>query len=73
MKTYVIVAIALIAVGVLGLVYTQFSYTTESEAARIGPLELTVTEKETVNIPTWLGIGAIVAGSAVFAYGAIKN
>jgi len=73
MKTYMIVAIVLIAAGALGLVYTQFSYTKESEAAQLGPLELTVSEKETVNIPTWLSVGAIVAGGAVLAYGAVKN
>jgi drug/metabolite transporter (DMT)-like permease len=55
-------AIVLIVAGVLGLVYGSFSYTKETHEAKLGPLELQVKEKETVNIPQWAGVGAIVAG-----------
>ena len=57
-----IIALALIAVGALGLVYGGFSYTKEDTAAKIGPIELKVEEKKTVNVPVWAGIGAIVIG-----------
>lgn len=57
-----IVAIALIVAGVAGLVYGNFSYTKETHEAKIGPLELSIKEKQTVNIPTWAGIGAIAIG-----------
>jgi hypothetical protein len=56
------VGIALIAAGILGLVYGGFSYTKETHEAKIGPLELSVKDKETVNIPVWAGVGAIVVG-----------
>jgi len=56
------VGIALIVGGILGLVYGGFSYTRETHAAKIGPLELSVQDKETVNVPVWAGVGAIVAG-----------
>jgi drug/metabolite transporter (DMT)-like permease len=57
-----ILAIVLIVAGVLGLVYGSFSYTKETHEAKLGPLELQVKEKETVNIPQWAGIGAIAVG-----------
>jgi hypothetical protein len=64
-----LVGIALIAAGVLGLVYGSFSYTKETHEAKLGPLELSVKDKETVSVPTWAGVGAIVAGSALLLLG----
>jgi drug/metabolite transporter (DMT)-like permease len=58
-----ILAIVLIVAGVLGLVYGSFSYTKETHEAKLGPLELSVKEKETVNVPQWAGVGAIVIGA----------
>ena len=55
--------IALIAAGILGLAYRGFSYTQETHEARIGPLELSVNEKQTVSIPVWIGVGTLVAGA----------
>lgn len=55
-------AIALIVAGCLGLVYGGFTYTKESHQAKLGPIELSVKDTETVNIPVWAGVGAIVAG-----------
>jgi len=62
MSAVKIVGIALIAAGILGLAYGGFSYTKETHEAKIGPLELSVTDKETVNVPVWAGVGAIVVG-----------
>ena len=52
-----LVGIALIAAGVLGLVYGSFSYTKETHETKLGPLELSVKDKETVSVPTWAGVG----------------
>lgn len=57
-----IVAAILMVAGVLALVYGGFTYTKSTQQAQIGPLELTVQDKETVNVPVWAGIGAIVIG-----------
>jgi len=57
-----ILAVVLIVAGVLGLAYGSFSYTKETHQAKIGPLELQVKEKETVNVPQWAGVGAIAIG-----------
>ena len=66
-------AIVLIAAGVLGLAYGSFSYTKDTHEAKLGPLELSVTEKETVNIPVWAGVGAVVVGGALLLVGGKKG
>ena len=58
-----IAAIVLLVVGSLGLMYGGFTYTRESHDASLGPIELSVKDNETVNIPVWAGVGAIVAGA----------
>jgi uncharacterized membrane protein YidH (DUF202 family) len=73
MNTLRIVAMVLIISGVLGLIYGSFSYTRESEEVKLGPIELSVKEKKTVNIPVWTGVGAIVAGAGLLLYGGRKR
>ena len=65
MNAITIIGVVLIVAGVLGLVYGSFSYTKETHKAKIGPLEFQVKEKETVNVPIWAGVGAIVAGTVL--------
>jgi hypothetical protein len=64
-----IAAIVLIIAGALGLAYGSFSFTKETHKAEVGPIELAVEEKETVNIPQWAGIAAIVVGGALLLVG----
>jgi len=64
-----LIAIVLIAAGVLGLMYGSFSFTKETHQAKLGPIELSVKEKQTVNVPIWAGVGAIVAGVVLLALG----
>jgi len=64
-----IVAIALIVVGILGLAYGGFSYTKETHDIKLGPIELSIKDKETINVPIWVGVGAIVAGGLLLLFG----
>jgi TRAP-type C4-dicarboxylate transport system permease small subunit len=64
-----IAAIVLIVAGALGLAYGSFTYTKETHQAKIGPLEFSVKDKETVNVPIWISVGAIVAGGALLFFG----
>jgi drug/metabolite transporter (DMT)-like permease len=64
-----IAGILLVAAGALGLVYGSFSYTKATHEAKIGPLDLAVHEKETVNVPVWAGVAAIVAGCGLLLVG----
>jgi hypothetical protein len=65
MSALKIVAVVLIVAGIAGLVYGKFSYTKEKHEVDLGPLELEVKEKRTVNVPLWAGIAAIVAGAVL--------
>lgn len=69
MNTLKLVAVALIVGGVLALAYGGFSYTKDTTAVKLGPLELSVKEKETVNVPVWAGVGAILAGGLLLVLG----
>ena len=62
-------AVALIVAGILALAYGSFSYTKETHQAKLGPIELSVKEKETVNVPVWAGVGAIVVGGLLLVLG----
>ena len=73
MSAIKIVAIALIIAGLLGLVYGSFSYTRETQEAKIGPLELSIKDKQTVDIPVWAGVGAIVAGGVLLLVASKKS
>ena len=65
--------IALIVAGVLALVYGGFSYTKETHGAKLGPIQLSVTEKETINVPVWAGVAAIAIGGALLVFGGTKK
>jgi hypothetical protein len=64
-----IMAIALIVAGILGVAYGNFSYTKETHEAKLGPIELSVKEKQTVNVPAWAGVAAIAAGAGLLFAG----
>jgi len=64
-----LIAVALIVLGILGLMYGKFSYTKDTHTAKIGPLDLSVKEKETVNVPVWAGVIAIVIGGGLLLAG----
>ena len=58
-------AIMLIVAGVLALAFGTFKYNRETHRATVGPMEMSVTEQRTVNIPVWAGVGAIVLGTVL--------
>lgn len=62
MSAVKMLGIVLIVAGGLGLLYGGFTYTQDTHEAKLGPLELSIKDKKTVNIPVWAGVGAIVAG-----------
>jgi len=68
-----LVSIILIVAGVLALAYGGFSYTKDTTVVKLGPLEISAKQKETVNIPMWAGIGAIVVGGLLLVLGGNKK
>ena len=63
----------LIVMGLAGFFTGGFSFTKETTQAKLGPLELTVKDKESVNVPQWLSLGAIALGAVVLVLGFRKN
>lgn len=64
-----LVALVLIVAGALALLYGGFSYTKDTTAVKLGPLELSVKEKQNVNVPVWAGIAAVVVGGVLLVAG----
>lgn len=68
-----LIAIGFVVLGALGLAYGSFSYTKSSDKGTIGPLQISVKQKETINIPIWAGVGAIVIGGVFLLVGGRKE
>ena len=66
-----IIGILLIMAGVLGLIYGGFSYTKDTHSVKLGPLAITVQEKETVMVPVIASVGALALG--LFLIIGVKN
>jgi hypothetical protein len=65
MKPLKIVALLLVAAGVVVLLQGGFSYGKSKDTAKIGPLEFSVAKKERVEVPKWAGIAAIAVGAGL--------
>jgi TRAP-type C4-dicarboxylate transport system permease small subunit len=65
MSALKIVAALLIVAGTIGLAYGGITYTKSTHDAKIGPIELSIKDKETVNVPVWAGVGAILVGGGL--------
>ena len=68
-----LVGVLLIVAGVLALLYGGFSYTKDTTVVKLGPIELSAKEKQTVNVPVWAGVGAVLVGAALLAFGGKKG
>jgi hypothetical protein len=67
-----LIAVLLIIGGALGLAYGGFSYTKNTHEVQVGPVDLSVHEKKTIDVPVWAGIAAIVVGGALLLVGRPK-
>jgi hypothetical protein len=68
-----LIGIVLIVAGALALGYGGFTYTKETHQAKVGPIELSIKDRETVNVPVWAGVGAIVIGGLLLLVGGRKG
>lgn len=69
MSAIKIVGVVLIVAGVLGLAWGSFGWTRQTHEAKLGPIELSVSERQTVDVPTWAGVAAIVVGGVLLVVG----
>jgi uncharacterized membrane protein HdeD (DUF308 family) len=72
MKTFTLLGIVLIALGIAALVYEGFTYTTRETVIDIGPIEATAERERTFPLPPILGIAAIAGGVALMMTGRRK-
>lgn len=68
MNTAKMLGIVLMVLGGLALAYGGFTYTRNTHEAKVGPIELSITDKEAVNIPIGVGAGALIAGAILLAW-----
>ena len=64
-----IIAILLLVIGAVSLAMGGFSYTTDKTVLKMGSLEVQAKETEQVNLPVWLGVGAIAVGGLLLVFG----
>jgi uncharacterized membrane protein YphA (DoxX/SURF4 family) len=69
MNSIKVLAAALIVAGILGLAYGSFSYTKETHEAQLGSINLSVQNRQTVNVPAWAGVAAIALGGVLLLLG----
>ena len=69
MGTAKIIAILLLVAGAAALALGSFSYTKDKTVLKVGTLEVSAKEKEQVNLPVWLGVGAIAVGGLLLVFG----
>ena len=67
MKGTKLLGAVLLALGILALAYGGFSYTKNTERARIAPIKIEVQDKERVNIPLWAGLAVSIVGAILLA------
>jgi len=64
-----LLAIVLVAIGVIALAYQGITYTTEKKVVDLGPIEATRKEHHTIPLPPLLGAIALIGGIAVLVTG----
>jgi TRAP-type C4-dicarboxylate transport system permease small subunit len=60
-----VAAIVLLVAGILALVYGGFNYTKRTHDAKLGPVEISVSETQRVNVPVWAGAICVIAGAGL--------
>ena len=63
----------LLVAGAAGLFYGGFRYTKDTHNTQIGPIELTVKDTRTVNVPVWAGMAAIAVGAGFLLIPAFRS
>jgi hypothetical protein len=61
------IGLILVVLGILGLAWGGFTYTTKEKAVDLGPVEITKESKKSVPIPPLAGAGALIGGIALIA------
>ena len=69
MKTNTVLAIMLIAIGILALTYQGITYTTQEKIVDLGPIQMTAKKQKTLPLPPVVGIVTLVGGIVLLVLG----
>jgi hypothetical protein len=73
MKTYTLIGIILIVIGIIALAYQGITYTTREKVVDIGPIQINADKTKTIPIPPILGGIALVGGIVLLVAGGRKG
>jgi hypothetical protein len=73
MKTNIIIAIILIALGIAAFAYQGITYTTREKVVDIGPIQMTADRTKTIPLPPIMGAIALVGGIVLLVVGSRKS
>jgi len=73
MKTYTLIGIILIVIGIIALAYQGITYTTREKVVDIGPIQMTADKTKTIPLPPILGGIALVGGIVLLVAGGKKD
>ena len=73
MKTYTLIGIILIVIGIIALAYQGITYTTREKVIDIGPIQMTADKTKTIPLPPIVGGIALVCGIVLLVVGGKKD
>jgi uncharacterized membrane protein YidH (DUF202 family) len=73
MKTYTLIGIILIVIGIIALAYQGITYTTREKVVDIGPIQINADKTKTIPLPPILGGIALVGGIVLLVAGGKKS
>jgi hypothetical protein len=73
MRTTTILAILLIALGLVAFGYQGITYTSKEKVVDLGALQVTTETKKTLPLPPIVGVIALVGGIALLVLGQKKS
>ena len=73
MRPKIIIAIILIALGIVAFAYQGITYTTREKVVDLGPIQMTADKTKTIPLPPILGAIALVGGIVLLVVGSRKD
>ena len=73
MKTNTLIAIILIAIGIVAFAYQGITYTTREKVVDLGPIQMTAEKTKTLPLPPLVGAVALVGGIVLLVIGNKKG
>jgi hypothetical protein len=73
MKTYTLIGIILIVIGIIAFTYQGITYTTREKVVDIGPIQMTAGKTKTIPLPPIVGGIALLGGIVLLVAGGKKG